>query len=392
MRLPLELRPATSLPPEYIDLFREHPTRDVELPDGTAAVAVARHCDVRTVLSDDRFSRAEFAHTAGTEASFGLVTSDPPQHTMRRRALRGWLTTRRAQQARPNIERVADQLIDAVVGEGPPADLYTRFCQPFPIRVHMDLLGLDAGDLPYLAPLLRVAWAVGRHPDGDITRAGTELRAYLHDRVVRARGAVTGGGMIDALAQEDPALTDAEIVMLGMGLLMAGAETTASHLALCLIGILERPGLADGLRRNPADIPAAVEELLRWVWFDSGADRPGQPHVATAAVRLHDRLIAKGQIVIPMADLANRDPDVFPDADEFCPHRAPNPHLGFGHGRHQCIGMAFARVQLHVGLHVVLSRLDGITLHDTGEIGWCRGLFTRGVSSLPVTWREGGGR
>ena len=98
-----------------------------------------------------------------------------------------------------------------------------------------------------------------------------------------------------------------------MGLLMAGAETTASHLALGLIEVLERPGLADELRRNPGEIPSTVEELLRWVWFDGRAGgAAGQAHVAIADVKLHDRLISKGEVVVPMFDIANRDPDVFP--------------------------------------------------------------------------------
>ena len=396
MRLPLDPRPGTSLPPEYINLFRGQPTLDVKLPDGTAAIAVARQCDVRTVLGDNRFSRAQFGMRtpwASADSQFGLVTSDPPLHTVRRRTIQGWFTTRRAQQARPSIEHVANQLIDDLLTAGPPADIYARFCHPFPTLVHMNLLGLDVADLPYLAPRMTVAWSSGHYHDDEVAKAAVDLREYLESQVIRSRHVGTSGGLIDVLAQEDSAsrLTDTEIVMLSMGLLMAGAETTGSHLALGLIEVLERPGLADELRRNPDDIPSAVEELLRWVWFDGRAGgAAGQAHVAIADVKLHDRLISKGEVVVPMFDNANRDPDVFPDADEFCPHRNPNPHLGFGHGRHRCIGMAFARVQLQVGLQVMLSRLDGIALVPDSAINWRRTIFTRGVWNLPVTWRGGG--
>ena len=179
--------------------------------------------------------------------------------------------------------------------------------------------------------------------------------------------------------------------MLAMGLLMSGAETTASHLALSLIEVLQQPGLVDSLRRYPEQIPSAVEELLRWVWFGGTiGGTAGRPHIATADVKLRDRLISKGEIVVPILDVANRDRDVFPDADEFCPQRSPNPHLGFGHGRHQCIGMAFARLELQVGLQTVLSRLSGLTLVTASEIDWRTQMFTRGVSSLPVMWQGGG--
>jgi cytochrome P450 len=176
-----------------------------------------------------------------------------------------------------------------------------------------------------------------------------------------------------------------------MGLLMSGAETTASHLALSLIEVLQQPGLVDSLRRYPEQIPCAVEELLRWVWFGGTiGGTAGRPHIATADVKLRDRLISKGEIVVPILDVANRDREVFPDADEFCPQRSPNPHLGFGHGRHQCIGMAFARLELQVGLQTVLSRLNGLTLVTASGIDWRTQMFNRGVWSLPVMWQGGG--
>ena len=118
--------------------------------------------------------------------------------------------------------------------------------------------------------------------------------------------------------ESNNSLTDAEIVMLIMGVLMSGADTTSSHLALGLIEVLQRPGLSDSLRRNRGEIPSAVEELLRWVWFGGTAGGTGgRAHVAMADVKLHDRLILKGEVVVPVIDAANRDHDVFAEADSF---------------------------------------------------------------------------
>ena len=396
MQLPLAPGPGTSLPPEYVDLFRTQPTRDVELPDGTPAIAVTRQCDVRTVLSDDRFSRAQFHMRtiwAGSDLPLALASSDPPIHTLRRRAIQGWFTTRRAEQSRPIIERIAGQLIDDLLATGPPADIYARFCHPFPNLVHMDLLGLDTADLPYLGPRMAVAWSAGRYCPDEVTRAALDLREYFERQVIRSRRGAAADGLIDALVHDESnnSLTDAEIVMLIMGVLMSGADTTSSHLALGLIEVLQRPGLSDSLRRNRGEIPSAVEELLRWVWFGGTAGGTGgRAHVAMADVKLHDRLILKGEVVVPVIDAANRDPDVFAEADTFCPQRNPNPHLGFGHGRHRCVGMAFARIELQVGLQGVLSRLGELALVTESEIDWRTQMFTRGVWSLPVTWRGGG--
>lgn len=393
MQLPLESWPRTSLPQHHVDLFRNTPTRDITLADGTAAIAVTRQCDVRKVLSDNRFSRG--AHRGAVDADAGpplaLATSDPPIHTRRRQAVQGWFTQRQAQLARPLIVGVADQVLDNLLAVGPPADVFTQFCQPFPNLVHMTLLGLDTADLPFLLPRMTLAWSAG-HPD-EVTEANRDLHDYFDSRVSRSRGRTTGGGLIDALVQDNSTnrLSHAEIVMLGKGLLMAGAETTASHLALSLIEILRQPGLAESLRRRPEQIPRAVEELLRWVWFGGTVGgMAGVPHVATTDVELRDRVILQGQVVVPILDVANRDRDVFPDADEFCSRRSPNPHLGFGHGRHQCVGMAFARLELQVGLHTLLSRLHGLTLTTASEIDWCTHMFTRGVRSLPVTWQGSG--
>lgn len=396
MQLPLAHCPRTSLPQDHVDLFRNKPTLDITLADGTAAIAVTRQCDVRTVLSDNRFSRAQLhAPTvgAGADLPLALVTSDPPTHTRRRKAVQGWFTKRRAQMARPLIGRVADGLLDDLIAAGPPADIFTRFCQPFPNLVHMNLLGLDTDDLPFLVPRITLAWSAGHDQPDEVTKANRDLHDYFESRVCRSRSQTTAGGLIDALVQDESSnrLTHAEIVMLAMGLLMSGAETTANHLALSLIEVLQRPALAESLRRYPEQIPAAVEELLRWVWFGGTVGgTAGRPHIATADVKLRDRLISQGEIVVPILDVANRDRDVFPDADEFCPQRSPNPHLGFGHGRHQCIGMAFARLELQVGLQTVLSGLTGLTLVAGSEIDWRTQSFTRGVSSLPVMWKGGG--
>ena len=396
MRLPFDTQTGHFAAPEYLDLVRRQPTIDVELPDGTAAIAVTRYCDIRTVLSDNRFSRAQFhvsTASAGSDLPLALVTSDPPIHTLRRRAIQGWFTTRRAERARPLIERVANQLIDDLLAAGPPADIYARFCQPFPNLVHMNLLGLDAADLPYLAPLITVAWSSGHYCTDEVAKANFDLREYFAGQVSRSRSRRTSGGLIDALVHDESANR------------LDRRRHRHAHHGSAHVGRRDdqqppRVGsdrgnatvrASDALRRNPDQIPSAVEELLRWVWFGGTiGGTAGRAHVATADVKLRDRLISKGEVVVPIIDVANRDPEVFAEADEFCPKRSPNPHLAFGHGRHRCVGMAFARVELQVGLQVVLSRLDGLTLVTGSEIDWRTQMFTRGVWSLPVTWRGGG--
>jgi cytochrome P450 len=127
-----------------------------------------------------------------------------------------------------------------------------------------------------------------------------------------------------------------------------------------------------------------VDECLRWVWFGGTG---GQPHVVMEETELAGTRLSRGQVVIPLTDAANRDPEVFGDADTFRPGRTPNPHLGFGHGRHMCLGAAHARVEAEMGVSALLQRLPRLAVGlEPAQLEWRDHMFIRGVWSLPVTW------
>jgi cytochrome P450 len=191
--------------------------------------------------------------------------------------------------------------------------------------------------------------------------------------------------LTELLADPGQRLTAEEITVFGLGLFMAGGETTSNFLAACVLELIARPDLAASLRADPSRVPAAVEEFLRWVWFGGTG---GRPHVVLAATRLGGAELRRGDVVVPLTDAADRDPDAFPDADAFRPDRSPNPHLGFGHGRHLCLGAPHARMELQVALTALLRRLDGLDLAiDPARLRWRERMFVRGVWELPVTWR-----
>ncbi|MER5866257.1 cytochrome P450 [Kitasatospora sp. NPDC002040] len=396
-RFPLADRPGISLDPGYLDRFRDEPLVPVQMAGGRRALLVTRHADVKTVLADPRFSREAWVNGtlfARKSTSLALVTSDAPTHTRRRSAVQSRFTHRRGEQDRPRIVEIAEELLDRLESLGQPADLIAEFTTPFPYRVICDLLGVPVADLDGLLPRVTVMMSAGRFAADEVEAAHEAMYAYFFEQVAQRRRAIETGAPGDDLltslltAPEEGRLSDEEIVVFGFGLLMAGGETTASHLAMCVLQVLRTPGLADSLRRDPSRIPTVVEELLRWVWF---AGTGGQPHVTLEPVELAGTVIEAGQVVIPLTDAANRDEHAFTDPDEFRPDRTPNPHLGFGHGRHLCLGVAHARVELQEGLAAILRRLDRLEIAvDETELDWRTRMFMRGVWTLPVRWRTTG--
>ncbi|MGN9809970.1 cytochrome P450 [Micromonospora sp. BQ11] len=388
LRFPLAARPGVALHPDYLAAVDEGPLVPVRLANGVEALLVTGHSEVRTVLTDPRFSREAWAGGtlfARKTTALALVTSDPPVHTRRRRAVQAAFTTRQAELAAPRIAELAERLLDDIEATGPPVDLISAYTTPLPYRVICELVGVPLGDIAYIRPLVDVMMSAGRFTPDQVGSAHDAMYTYFFDLMASRRERPADDLLSTMLAsQKSDGLTDEEIAVLAFGLVIAGGETTANHLAMCILQVLRTPGLAARLRDRPQDVPAAVEELLRWVWF---AGTGGQPHVALADTELAGIRIKAGQVVIPMTDGANRDPMVFTAADEFRPDREPNPHLGFGHGRHLCVGAPHARVELQSGLSALLRRLDGLALTEPEDgLDWRDQMFLRGVWKLPVTW------
>lgn len=391
MDFPLPDRPGVPLDEGRLRRFRERPLVPVVLAGGRRALLVTRHADVRTVLSDDRFSRE--AWTGGTlfartPASLALAAADPPTHTRRRKAVQARFTARRAEADRPRVEALAERLLDEMEACGPPADLIARFATPLPYAVICGMLDVPTRDLGLLLPWVNAMMSAGRFPAGEVGAAHEGMRGYFADRLAERR-AKPGTDLLSELITSS-GLSDGEIVVFGYGLLMAGGETTSNFLAACVLELVSRPALAARLRADPSLIPAAVEEFLRWVWF---AGTGGRPHVVLADVELAGTKLQRGEVVVPLTDAANRDPAAFADPDGFDPGRDPNPHAGFGHGRHMCLGAPHARIELQVAIAALLRRFGDLSLAvDPGRLEWRDRMFVRGIWELPVTWSPGPAR
>jgi cytochrome P450 len=160
---------------------------------------------------------------------------------------------------------------------------------------------------------------------------------------------------------------------------VAGNETLRNGLPGACIALLEHTGAQDGLRADPALMPTAVEEMLRW-WTPVMTFR----RTATSACRLSGQRIGEGDKVVVSFISANRDETVFAGPDDFDIRRHPNPHQVFGHGPHFCLGAHLARIQMRVLFEEVLARTS--TLRSAGQPSYLRSNFQRGVKRLPISW------
>ena len=377
-------------PNPRLDQLREtEPVSRVRPPFGDDAWLVTRYADVRTVLSDPRFSRAAAISETAARATpvvpppNSIISMDPPDHTRLRRLVGKAFTAATVEQLRPSTEEIADGLLDKLSAGPEPADLVEHLCLPLPIAVMCELLGVRPEDQSRFREWSAAFLSTTSLGVEDMVAAQMKMYAYLVE-LVNERRANPVDDLLGALVTArdgDARLTEEELVMLGLTILLAGYETTASQLGNFLQLLLTRQDIRDRLAVEPELLPTAIEEMLRHVPVMSGF---GFARVATVDVEIGGVLIRAGESVVTSESAANRDPEVFGAIDELDIERHPNPHVSFGHGVHYCLGAQLARMELQVAIGKVLQRLP--KLRPAGEPRWKENLMTHGVSALPVAW------
>ncbi|MBJ7595516.1 MAG: cytochrome P450 [Candidatus Dormibacteraeota bacterium] len=203
----------------------------------------------------------------------------------------------------------------------------------------------------------------------------------------RVKNSAPGDDLLSALVAPGDVcdrLSDSELQNIVFTLLLAAYVPPANAMAVAVLQLFRHPDQHAVLRANPALIGTAVDELLR-IDQSSAAD---QLRVATADVDIGGVPFRAGEIVVAPLRCANQDPAVFVDADRFDVTSAENPHLTFAYGPHYCLGAALARLQLQVGIGVLVGRLPQLRLAvPFAELSWTPMFFTlNGPQTLPVVW------
>lgn len=380
-------------PPAGYDRYTEDgPVTEVVLYNGRRVWAVSGHQEAREVLLDAATFSSDRVHPdyPATAPRFesarkvrNFIGMDPPEHTVQRKMLLSHFTIRKVQQLRPRITGLVNELIDAIEAKGPVVDLVPDFALPVPSIVICELLGVPYDDHAFFEEQSRRV-VTGSTSLDDSADAFAQLSAYLAG-LIRRKVDEPGDGLLDTLIAEQlrtGALTERELVDIALLLLVAGHETTASAIALGILTLLEHPAQLDRLRADEAALPAAVEELLRFMAIADGVAR-----FATVDTELGGKAIRAGDGLVVVISRANRDDAAFPDPDTLDVGRGARNHVSFGHGAHQCIGQNLARAELEIALATLFRRLPGLRLAVPAEqlpIKQAGGV--QGIWELPVTW------
>ncbi|HXH83232.1 MAG TPA: cytochrome P450, partial [Candidatus Tectomicrobia bacterium] len=358
---------------------------------------LTRYDDVVAALRDQRLGREGFEHLLA--AAYGddpdarvtrpMVFRDPPAHTRLRGLVSKAFTPRVAEAMRPHIQEIVDRLLQRVRERG-EMDVIADLAYPLPVTVICEMLGVPASDhatvTQWSADITRSLDALGQPSDREIVRRGRLARRALADyfrQLIperRRRRTADLLGHLIAVEEQGDQLTEDELLATCVLLFIAGHETTVNLIGNGLLALLRHPEQLARLRDDPALLPAAIEELLR---YDSPVQRTAR--IAKTEIELGGKVIPPGAMVVAALGAANRDPERFPDPDRLQIPRPDNDHLAFGVGIHFCLGAPLARVEAAVALGSVLERLPGLRLLDrTPE--WRESSTLRGLKALPVAF------
>lgn len=372
--------PLPSRPEEIADIYewfrRMREDRPVVLDEqfGMPWWHVFRYDDVARVLTDHaRFSSRVPAFELGPLAET-MIGKDPPDHRKLRNLVNLAFTPRAVARLAPRVAELTARLLDRTRARG-EMDVVADLSGPLPAQVICELLGVPEADWDAVR-----GWA---HIHGPAPGSGRAMRSYFLDLVAERRRSPRED-LVSALAAADvdgERLTEAELLGFCALLLIAGQETTKNLIANFFLTLSDHPDAQARLTHEPALIPIAIEEVLRFlppVWF--------LMRRTTADVELGGVRIPAGQHVMPWTASANRDGAQFPDPDRFDVARDPNRHLGFGHGIHFCVGAPLARLEAAVALPMMLERLGDVRVRREAPIGIHAGIVFV-ITNLPVTFR-----
>jgi cytochrome P450 len=362
---------------------------------------VTRHDDVvRVLLDDERFVRDPAlalppdqlaAFQSGMPESFAFIDQhmlnrDGIDHRRLRRLVTKAFTPRMVERLRPRIEEIADGLIDAVEARG-TMDIVEQYAFPLPITVIAELLGIPVADRDRFRRWSNaiVTPALGAEAFAEFAALMNDFVAYLHELFERRR-AEPADDLVSALLQVregGDALSEQELFSMVVLLIVAGHETTVNLISNATLALLEHPDELARLRDDPARVPAAIEECLR---YDGPVER-ALNRWAAVDVELGGHTIRRGDGVIVILGSANRDPERFPDPDVIDLDRDDTKHVAFGRGSHYCLGAPLARLEGEIAIATLLRRLRGLRLAvPRDELHWRPVPLFRSLAALPVAW------
>lgn len=357
--------------------------------DGTGFLALTGYDEAYAVSRDsatwssevagvlfDAFGDGDFTDVRGVM----MLTMDPPRHTALRALVSKGFTPRQVAKLNEHITDMARDVVDGVIEKG-ECDFVSEVAGRLPSYVIAELLGIPLEDGCRLYALTEIM-NTGRVGDGDThaVEAAIEMFAYSTELVARKR-ADPGDDIATSLLHAEvdgQRLGDLDFNYFFMLLINAGGDTTRNLVAGGMRVLMDHPEERAKLEADPALLPTAIEELLRYVSPVIAFLR-----TATRDTELRGVPVHKGDRVAMFYPSANRDEAHFADPDRFDIARKPNAHLAFGGGgMHFCLGANLARVEAAALVHEVLSRMKNMEL--AGPVERMPSTLINGIHSMPV--------
>jgi cytochrome P450 len=318
-----------------------------------------------------------------------MLFMDAPAHTRIRGLASQAFTPRRVDRLRLHLQDIVDGLLERVIPAG-RMDVLGDFANRLPAIVSAEMLGVSPSDHEQLkiwsADFAEALGAFQHDPERavKILKATEEMIGYF-ESAIREQRRHPHDGLIHALLTAEidgDRLTDDEVVANCIITMVGGQETTTNLIGNGVLSLLRNPSELARVIRDPALVPAAVEELLRY-------ESPSQQttRIAPEDTVLGGKRIRAGQAVIAVMGAANRDPERFPDPDRLDVARTDNRHLAFGWASHFCFGAPLARLEGQIAFATIVRRLDDLRL-EPEPLVWRPHLALRGLTALHVRFGD----
>ena len=306
------------------------------------------------------------------------ITSDPPFHADARRLLLPAFSPQVVAEWEPEIRRLCNELIDNM-GSVDTVDAAVQYAQNIPVYVIARMLGLPLEDSDYFRETVHMVLEEIGAEFGERQGAFEKLDAYLgmhvRDHIENPKDDLIGF-LLNAKIYDQP-LSPEHVVGTIILLMVAGIDTTWSSIGSSIWHLAQHPSDLQRMVNEPELLPTAIEELLRMYAPVTMA------RIVSQDAEIGGCPVKAGDSVLLPFPAANRDPEVFPDADRVVIDREENRHVAFGLGIHRCLGSNLARLELRVAVEVFIQRFPKFVLADASAVTWSLGQV-RGPRKLPV--------
>ncbi len=360
--------------------------------DGRGFWCVTKYEDVKTISRNPLLFSSWLGGTnmedreesALTGMRMIMLNMDPPQHVKFRRIVQRGFTPQMVGKQEAYLRALAKRIVDAVAHRG-ECEFVEELAAELPLQVICELMGVPQEDRKLIFELSNQLIGFDdpefQNTEEDARNASAQMFGYAMKLAEKYRKDPAENLTTALLLHEidGEKLNEIEYCSFFLLLLVAGNETTRTVTTNGMKALLDHPDQLRRLAANPALVPQAVEEFVR---FDPAVHYFRR--TTTEDTELRGRKIKKGEKVVMWYPSANRDEDVFEDPDRFDVGRENNQHLAFGIGEHFCLGANLARLELVVIFEEMLKRLKNPRL--VGQPRRLRSNFVNGVKEMRIAF------